>query len=386
MMIIYLTDFDIKRHSAHTNQIYKTISGFCALDQRVILVAPKFKGQNSSLTLKNIEEGFGIDTKKLTLKLCPFSMKESTSKLIKRFTLFFWFTACLLQIKIKALKKPTKIIIYSRSYIGSMLATIIIRGISVIHEVHDYPLRKFQIKILNKIKVVCNSPETAKLIKDKLIHENVIGLHNPADEKQPSFQSRLNVRKELGMRPDYYYLVYTGKIYKDQIEINQYLELASKLRNGIKIILVGGLNSVKDHYQKQFEHLKLSNIQITGKLSREQVFKYQLAADGLLMYYDSSVKSLQYCSPVKLFEYIATGNVIYGAKSKSISNVLGENAFLIEPDNIEEFAEIIEATVGSTLARQKGLAAQKLVQEYSSISRAKRIVEFANGDCNRDSS
>lgn len=385
MRIIYLSDFDMQRLSAHTNQIYKTISGFCALDHSVILIAPKFKGQYSNLTATQIEEDFGIEANKLIFRLCPFAVGESTSKLVRRFTLLLWFAACLIKIKITALRESTGAIIYSRSYLASMLATIITSGMLVIHEVHNYPLHKYQVGILNKMKVVCISPELANLIKRQLIHKSIIGLHDPADENQPFFQSRSNVREELGMSPDCYYLVYTGKVYKDQIEINQYLKLASKLGSNIKIILVGGLDSVKDYYQKKFEHLKLSNIQITGKLPREQISKYQFAADGLLMYYDSSVKTLRYCSPVKLFEYVATGNVIYGAKSESIYNVLGENAFLIEPDNVEKIAEIIVATVGSELARQKGLAAQKLVQEYSSRSRAKRILEFATGDCSTDS-
>jgi glycosyltransferase involved in cell wall biosynthesis len=91
-----------------------------------------------------------------------------------------------------------------------------------------------------------------------------------------------------------------------------------------------------------------------------------------------SLAYAQYTSPLKLFEYMASGRPIVASDLPVLREILsdGENALLCPPDSVEAFTAAIrrlrdEPGLGARLAEQ----AWRDVQTYSWDERARRVSE-----------
>lgn len=360
-------------HSAHTNQIYNVISGLVKAGVHVKLCAPRFK--YNEFSLKNAPDRFDIPGSYLKIILWPFRVDERIPKSFFVTIQFVFFLVILFKNKLV----NRDVIVYSRSFIGTFLSKYLFGFDVIIHELHSYPVKRYQHKILHGLKIICNSPQLKNKIIPIVDSPNVLSVHNPAVPVLSNI-TKGKVRRALGLQNDIRYIIYTGKIFIGKSEIDNYLELARILGKQYQVVLVGGKKSVVEHYRKVAKSLGITNLRLTGKLPRRDVIKWQFAADGLLMYYDSSVQTLEYCSPVKLFEYMMTGNPIYGTKSKSIEGVVLDNAYLIEPDDISMLADVIHTTICSSEAYDKARSARELVGQFSSYNRALRVREFIEGN------
>lgn len=83
-----------------------------------------------------------------------------------------------------------------------------------------------------------------------------------------------------------------------------------------------------------------------------------------------------FTSPMKLFEYMASGKPVVASSLPSIREILSDNnAFLVQPNNPAELARGIETLISNPELGKK-LAAQALadVAQYSWEMRAKKIL------------
>jgi glycosyltransferase involved in cell wall biosynthesis len=90
--------------------------------------------------------------------------------------------------------------------------------------------------------------------------------------------------------------------------------------------------------------------------------------------------SAYFTSPLKLFEYMASGRPIVASNLPSLREVLtdGGNAVLIEPDNSRALAEGIERTLSDAeLAARISQQAREDVGQYTWEERAANIIAFA---------
>ena len=130
---------------------------------------------------------------------------------------------------------------------------------------------------------------------------------------------------------------------------------------------------------------KLTNIILTGFIDHKKVPLYLKACDVLLMPYQKKVghrqkniESAGYMSPLKMFEYMASGNPIISSDLPVIREVLKDrvNALLVEPDNVNEWSDAIELLRNEPeLAKEIGDQAKKDVKYYSWDNRVKRIMK-----------
>src|SRR5438445_10955219 len=109
-----------------------------------------------------------------------------------------------------------------------------------------------------------------------------------------------------------------------------------------------------------------------------RVTLFQLAADALLTYYPSSVSTVEYMSPGKLFEYMACAKPIIAADHPVLLEILGDPpaAVLVEPDNpIALAAAITETLTDREAAARLGAVARERVARFSWSQRARCILE-----------
>ena len=121
---------------------------------------------------------------------------------------------------------------------------------------------------------------------------------------------------------------------------------------------------------------------ISGKPHAE-IPIYLKAADLLVLPNSASENASRiYTSPMKLFEYMASGRPIVASDVPSLREILNEsNAYFFEPDNSESLAGVIKGILNNyTEATGKAERALEMVQNFSWEERARSTIRFIKED------
>jgi glycosyltransferase involved in cell wall biosynthesis len=119
-----------------------------------------------------------------------------------------------------------------------------------------------------------------------------------------------------------------------------------------------------------------SRITFTGLIPPPQVAARLREADVLVLPNPRSAISNAHTSPLKLFEYMASGRPIVASDLASIQEVLrdGENAVLVEPGNPQALvAGIRKIKDDPDLAQRVAAQAAQDVREFTWARRAERL-------------
>ena len=165
--------------------------------------------------------------------------------------------------------------------------------------------------------------------------------------------------------------------------VELFLELARRLPD-VRFVWAGGRPEDVDHWKSQAAALGLDNLLFTGFVLNERLPLYQAAADVLLMPYSREIgissgkgNSALLSSPMKMFEYLATGRPIIASDLAVFHEVLDEtNAVFCSPDKPIDWEGALRGLLDNrerreTLGKQAHLDAQK----YSWTERARRILD-----------
>lgn len=206
--------------------------------------------------------------------------------------------------------------------------------------------------------------------------EKALALHDCVDvESYRETADPLELRRRLKLPLDRKIVAYTGSLYPDR-EIENILTLA-RTNAGVHVVLVGGPDRNSARFARSAAEQGLGNMTFTGRVSHARVKDYLFAADVLLMVWSKKVRTINYCSPLKVFEYMAAGRTIVGHGFPTIREVLtdGENALLADPDSFEELNAKLKEALALPSDNPLAQAARELAFErYSWKSRAERIL------------
>jgi glycosyltransferase involved in cell wall biosynthesis len=145
----------------------------------------------------------------------------------------------------------------------------------------------------------------------------------------------------------------------------------------VVFVQVGGEKSDVAKYKKYYQ--SYSNILFIERQDRENIVKYQMSADILFYALTRQNKLWKFTSPLKVFEYMATGVPILGSSIGSVKEVLNnQNSIPFSP---EDESSIIDGV--NFFLRDKSRAEQvshKALMEvrgqYSWEARVKNIIHF----------
>lgn len=201
-------------------------------------------------------------------------------------------------------------------------------------------------------------------IKRGIPSNKLLVLPDAVDIKQ--FQvddDRFFWRKKLKLPYNKKLIVYCGSLVKEK-GIDVILKCASTMtgQTDILFVIIGGSRSEVDYWVEKSKEYKLKNVLFKGRVQNAKVPGYLKCADVLLMPYSKKVSyekmDINTTSPLKLYEYMASGRPIISTNIPVIADVVPHEdaALLVEPDNIEEINRCI-----NRLIQDKSLAS-KLVR------------------------
>ncbi len=316
MNLVYIAETSLTNKSAYTQHVVKMCDAFCLLEHDLILYLPKIKKDFNFELLKN--------------KYMLRAKKEFKVKSLINFKLTNIFFKIFFLIKVIVnIKKDKPDIILTRSFLSSVILSLF--KIKHFLEIHSefQSLTKFLMINLNFIK--------SKHIKKKiLISESLnkifkfnkneyLVLHDGVDiENFDNFKNTENIKK----------VCYVGSFYKGR-GISLILYLAKKFPS-LEFELYG------QNYNKISSNLK--NVKILDHVDYNKVPNILENSDILLMPYSNNVSvrsktlnTADYCSPLKMFDYLASGKLIMSSKLNGICEILKhqKNSIIIDDFKFE---------------------------------------------------
>lgn len=252
---------------------------------------------------------------------------------------------------------------------------------NTLYELHDFPKSKsfFYRNLFKKVGKILshNNWKTEKLesifgvLKSKVILER-----NAVDIEEFDISvGKEKSREKLGLPIQKKIVVYTGHLYSWK-GVDTLAKAANFLPE-VLFIFVGGTTSDIKRFKEVYGGM--NNVLIAGHKEHSEIPYWQKAGDVLVL--PNTAKediSKLYTSPMKLFEYMASGRPIVASRIISITEILNEkNSILVEPDNPEALASAISDIIANP-KKGEALSEQAMtdVKEFTWDKRAKRILAF----------
>lgn len=183
-------------------------------------------------------------------------------------------------------------------------------------------------------------------------------------------------RQKLNLSSDKKIILYTGHLYEWK-GVGVLAEAAKNSGKDFLFVFVGGTDKDIESFKGRYGDVE--NIFIAGRKPHEDIPFYLGAADILAI--PNSAKSdisKYYTSPIKLFEYMASGRPIVASDIPSLREILDESSSVMcQPDNPRSLGESIKKILADKkLADSVAANAFSRVSEYSWDKRSRKIISF----------
>lgn len=379
MNILYIHNAPLESEQANLIQVISMCQAFAELGNNVTLIIEKSKFEFEINSF--IEDRFGFLPK---FNVIAYQGNFSVFGRFKQLTLFI---SNLNKVIKKALKIQKYDIIFLRNPI--VLFFIIWKNQPYIFEIHNNILH-YKSRILNSIltflllravksknckKVIVISEALknywiTKQISDKKILVLHDGFNHKAFEQEISCK---NARSILKLPTGKKIVTYSGSLYADR-GIELIFKCARQIPEAIFLIL-GGPKEKVEYYAKMQSKMNLKNIILIGRVNPRTVPIYLFASDVLLLIFTTNVPTINYCSPLKVFEYMAAGRIIIGHSFPTIKEVLTDkkNAILVEPKDEELFINNVRNVLNEDYSYLGKFSRELAFSKYSWIKRANII-------------
>ena len=380
MKIVYITNARLPTEKAHGVQIIKMIEALSSLNNEVVLISPnriqnEISHKTSVFDFYNVEKIFEHN---LINFIDPYKYRSLMPKFFYRFFSFlvnlFW--------GIKSAKIGSKLngdfYIFRDNTPFSYLFCAIFSKKCVI-EFHDIPpfLSRliFKLGLMISGKTVCFAV-TNKLSED-LFHKfgkvknlkKIDTLHDGVDLIK--FKNNKIIENSTPL------LTYCGSLSKSK-GIDLIINSAKYIKN-VEFLIIGGLKVDVDHYKKIANDNGVKNINFIGQVNYSDVPNLLNKSDILLLPSSAkNIKSRNYTSAMKLFEYMSIGKPIIASNIPSNTEILENNlnCLLFEPDNPKSMVEKINTLINDKELNKKITKnSSKLAIKYSWTERSKKMIK-----------
>lgn len=368
--LIYLSSGRIPTEKANGLQIVQMCHAFTSHVREVLLMVPKRK----NLIAQDVFSYYHLPPTFHILYLSVWDLVDWGKiayifhRLMYAVTAARWITRQ---------KEPATI--YARDhYTAGLLCFLGLRNIFwEAHEGNAGPLIRYLLS--HAAGIICISEGVKNALQKQTFVSETRFLVAPDGvdmEEYANLPEKSVCRERVGMRNDQRILLYTGHLYEWK-GVHTLAEAARLLPPEIQVWFLGGTEEDIRLFQERYKDVK--NVTCLGHVDHARVAEYQRAADVVVL--PNSAKSSlskHYTSPLKLFEYMASGTPILATDIPSLREILDdETAAWCPPDDPKEMAEALQKICLSyDQAEKRAASAMARIHAYDWQNRAKSILAF----------
>jgi glycosyltransferase involved in cell wall biosynthesis len=189
-----------------------------------------------------------------------------------------------------------------------------------------------------------------------------------------------NAREELGLNKGFT-AGYAGHLYAGR-GIDMLMDLAWR-NPDVCFLWAGGEPEAVEFWRSRLQKAGLQNVKLLGFVPNERLPLVQAACDVLLMPYERKISvssggdTAQFASPMKQFEYLASGRAIIASDLPVFREVLNEgNAVLLPPNDVAAWDQALNQLMADD-SRRNSLAerAHRDAAQYDWRDRARRLLD-----------
>lgn len=302
-----------------------------------------------------------------TIDFLPFRLFE---RLAFRISLFFFSYAVWTYLRLHASSDD---IVYSNETLPLMAASYVVKN--TVYEMHDYPSgwKTFYEFFFDRVKsVVVTNRQKIKKLEGSFPHAAVKAIFEPNAVDVHAYTNapdRKQSREKLGLSAGAI-VVYTGHLYPWK-GVDTLAAAAKEIE--AQVYVIGGTQKDVTAFKKKWG--TVPNLRILGHRPHTEMVLWQKAADVLVLPNTGKEDiSVEYTSPMKLFEYMASGTPVVASDLPSIREIAGAGrAVLVAPDDTAALARGIRSILeddGAMYADQ----AHVWITEHTWHKRAQRIL------------
>lgn len=190
-------------------------------------------------------------------------------------------------------------------------------------------------------------------------------------------QTKKALRAELRLPADQKIVVYSGNLFAWK-GVYTLVDAFEKVPAEATLVIVGGSDDTLSAFTRYVSAKPYAQrIMILGYRRHQEIARYLMSADILVIPNSATEHISKYnTSPLKLFEYMASGVPILASDLPSMREVLSEeSAVFVRPDDPASLAEGIRGVIRDPgQAEQKAIRARTDVNKYTWKARAANIV------------
>lgn len=257
-------------------------------------------------------------------------------------------------------------------------------GIPAIYEQHHHEDKQFESEIVRnplfQISVTVADTVRDSMILNGMPPEKVITLHNGFNQLFLARQTEAaqNWRQQLLEDDRQHLAVYAGGLYPFK-GVDMLVDVAKELP-GVQFAIAGGDSSQVTAYQQLAKSKQVNNIKFLGYLPQNQLASLLQAAD-VLTHPHCLTEAATFTSPLKFFDYMASGTAIVATEIASLMEFKSGNiaATWCEPDNPHQFAQSIRDSLTKYPRKSEGYAETlNFVKQFSWENRIERILSYVD--------
>jgi glycosyltransferase involved in cell wall biosynthesis len=213
------------------------------------------------------------------------------------------------------------------------------------------------------------------------ISEKVLVAHDGIRaERFANMPSKAEARRKLGWSQEAFIVGFVGRLQMLNMDkgVGTLVEALAQVE-GASLALVGGSDEAANTLREQWLALDLpeNHFLYAGQVKPDEVPLYLAAFDVCAMPHPFTKQFAYYTSPLKLFEYMASGRAIVATDLPGWADVIQHkvNALLFPPDDIAALAQAIQRLRDDAPLRERlgHHARQTVMQHYTWAARASAI-------------
>ena len=273
-------------------------------------------------------------------------------------------------------------LVHSRNW--NFIKAAIKNGVPAIYEHHHHEDKQFEPEIVNSplLQIAVTVVETIRetMIQNGMPPEKVITLHNGFNrlfmQRQPDKAAQW--REKLLKDGRSQLVVYGGAIQQFK-GIDVLIDVASQMPN-VQFACAGGKPTEVEYYQRVAKEKQVDNMTFLGYVLHNELASLLQAAD-ILAHPHCSGKAATFTSPLKLFDYLASGTPIVATEIPSLIEFKTTQtiAAWCEPDNPKKFAESLKRVLETHPRKIEGYSdSVEFVKQFSWENRAAKILSYVD--------
>lgn len=371
MKMYYVANARIPTEKAHGIQIAKMCEAFIEAGVDVTLVVPRRTTEPIS-----VRDYYGLRVNVPLIRLPAldwhrggrFGYFLASLSFMLSYTFFFW----------RKKMSGEQFILYTVDTDNCSSSTLVLLGLPLFSEMHGAKLSTLAQRMLfTKVNGII---AINQIIVEELQHtfprSHARYVVEPNGVDLTSFQKieKSDARRQLGLPQDTPTVLYSGRFFEWKgLEILPEVARATPL---VRWQMVGGTH---EEFTRLIQTPLPDNFFFAGSRPHSEMCLWFAAADALIVLGTTrDIQSYRYTSPMKLFEYLATGRPIIASKTPAICEIVGEDEVLFyEPDDVQDLTRIVQYSLMHTEELKPRIEkAMRHAIASSWSKRAERIVRF----------